>query len=424
MRPRTVLSSLSIAIIALAVLGIPRAASDPAACFRAAGTPSDLDLAEGAIAAAVHGRDLVLVDGGGGTDRFRLNAAGGLIRHASSRPGSGTAYVTDARGADTVVLVAEGGTERIGADGEASHPAIGPGGAVAWAEDLGRLRLRSPGGRVRTLAAPRTSRAVFSPIFLGPGRLAAVVEETFGGVHDTGLDNMFGMDRATGRWERLTAFRAGADRWSAIRTPVVGRDGTVWFVRVSGRASATRRPAFELWRLDAGRAARVRSLPGEAYLAGAVDGTLLWNVYDREASAWRLLLGGPAGAELLGCGAAMVEPRSVADPDLAVEAETPVLEDQGSAVPAPEDGALGIVVGDFETRGAAEDVAEEIGTVARAVGHGGAPAAVGPDRFAAAIPLGGDVDVVEALDGFRQDHPEYADRSWIAVLRAPGEEPG
>jgi hypothetical protein len=264
---------------------------------------------------------------------------------------------------------------------------------------------------------------VFSPIFLGSGRLAAVVDEAAGRAHGTGLDNLFRVNAATGRWERLTAFRADADRWSAIRTPVVGRDGTVWFVRVTGRASATRRPAFELWRLDGGGLARVRSLPGEAYLAGAVDGKLLWNVYDREASAWRLLLGSPGRAELLGCGAAMVEPRSVADPDLAPSAPG-ILEDEGSAVPAPEDGALGIVVGDFDTREAAEVVVERMGASARAVGHGGAPAAVGPDRFAAAVPLQADVDVVEALDEFRVDHPEYADRSWIAVLRMPGEEPG
>jgi hypothetical protein len=423
MRPRAVLSSLSIAVVALVVLGLPRAASDPAACFRTTGTAADLDPAEGATAAAVHGRDLVLVDGRGRTRRFRLDAGGDVLRHAASRPGSGTAYVSDARGADTVVLVGEDGTDRIRAAGEATHPAVGPGGAVAWAEDLARLRLRSPGGRVRTLAAPRRSRAVFSPIFLRSGRLAAVVEERAGHAHDTGLDNMFRVNAATGRWERLTAFRADADRWSAIRTPVVGRDGTVWFVRVTGRASATRRPAFELWRLDAGGAALVRSLPGEAYLAGAVDGKLLWNVYDREASAWRLLRGSPGRAELLGCGAAMVEPRSVRDPDLA--ASTPgILEDEVSAVPAPEDGALGIVVGDFDTREAAEVVVERIGASARAVGHGGAPAAVGPDRFAAAVPLQADVDVVEALDEFRLDHPEYADRSWIAVLRMPGEGPG
>ena len=424
MRPRAVLTSLSIAFVAVVVLGLPRAASDPAACFRTTGTAADLDPASGATAAAVHGRDLVLVDGRGRTRRFRLNAGGDVLRHVASRPGSGTAYVSDTRGADTVVLVGEDGTDRIQAAGEASHLAVGPGGAVAWSEDLARLRLRSPGGRVQTLAAPRTSRAVFSPIFLLSGRLAAVVDETAGRAHDTGLDNMFGVSGATGRWERLTAFRADADSWSAIRTPVVGRDGTVWFVRVTGRASATRRPAFELWRLDAGGLARVRSLPGEAYLAGAVGGTLLWNVYDREASAWRLLLGSPGRAELLGCGAAMVEPRSAADPDLAASAPPSGLEDEGLAVPAPEDGALGIVIGDFETREAAEVVVEQIGASARSVGHGGAPAAVGPDRFAAAVPLQADVDVVEALDEFRLDHPEYADRSWIAVLRMPGEEPG
>jgi hypothetical protein len=420
MRPRTVLSSLSIAVIALAVLGLPRAASNPPACFRAA-VDADLDPADGAEAAAIDGGDLILVGERGTTDRLRLPASGAHLRHAASRPGSGTVYVSDARGPDTLVVLDEDGSDSLRAAGEATHPAIGPGGAVAWAEDLERLRLRLSGGRVRTVAPPKMSRAVFSPVFLGPRRLAAVVEEpASGSTHDATLDNLFALNRATGRWNRLTAFRAGVDRWSAIRTPVVGRDGTVWFVRVTGRASATRRPAFELWRVGAGGPVRVRSLPGEAFLAGAVGGGLLWNVYD--PPAWRLLLGGPGRVRFVGCGAAMVEPRSVADPDLVTPSLA--LEEEGWAVSAPEDGLLGIVVGDFDTRVDAEAAVERIGMSARAVGHGGAPAAVGPDRFAAAIPLQADVDVVEALDEFRQGYPEFAGSSWIAVLRAPGEEVG
>jgi hypothetical protein len=331
-------------------------------------------------------------------------------------------YVNDVQGADTVVLIGDGGTERILTAGEATHPAIGPGGSVAWAEDLRRLRLRSPGGRVGTLAPPGDTRAVFSPIFLGPGRLAAVVEEAGpGAVHDAARENLYGVSRATGVWKRLTAFRAGTDRWTAIRSPVAGRDGTVWFVRVSGRASATLRPAFELWRLDPDGPARVRELPGEAYLAGAVDGSLLWNVYDREAGAWRLFLGGPNGADPLGCGAAMVDPRSVADPDLATS--EPVPPDEESEAPPAPDGTLGIVVGDFETRAEAEAATGMIGPPAVAVGHGGSPAAVGPDLFAAAIPLEGEVDPVDALDLFRDRFPQYEDRSWIAVLGMPGEVP-
>lgn len=427
MRPRIVLSSLSIGIVALSVLGLSGARSRPLECPGSMfAPPVDPSAAAGASAAALQGDALVLVDEDGDPDRYRhVGGTAGLLRHVDSRPGTGTVYVNDVRGPDTVVVVGNEATERLRTAGEAFHPTLGPGGILAWSEDLRRLRVRfSPGEVVRAIAAPRGTRAVFSPLFV-EGSLVAVVEESVRGVpHDTGLDNLYRVNPGTGRWRRLTDFEAGSDRWSAIRTPVVGRDDVVWFVRVSGRASATGgagRPAFELWRLVGEGARRVGRLPGEAYLAGALDGRLLWNVYRPDSSAWRLVLGGPDGRSV-GCGAAMTDPRSTPDPDLSATGSASAGPGEPAEAPAVQDGTVGIVVGDFDSRGEAEAVAGRIGGSSRVIGHGGSPAAVGPERFAAAIPLAGDADTVEELAEFRARFPEYADRSWIGVLGAPGEE--
>jgi hypothetical protein len=427
MRPRTILSSLSITVVGLAGLGLSGAASNPPACPSLEGAPpadGTSPPAEGAPAAAIHGEGLVVVDPAGRARPFRhVDGSAGLLRHATSRPGSGTVYVDDLRGADQLVVLGEGGVERVTAAGEATHPTLGPGGALAWAEDLERLRLRPrPGAAVRTFEAPRGARAVFSPVFVRGEALLAVVEEAVDTVtHDTGLDNLFRLDRGTGRWSRVTRFRAGSDRWSAIRTPVVGRDGTVWFVRVTGKASATRRPSFELWRLGKDDTARVRALPTDRFLSGAVAGRLLWNVFDPGSGGWRLVLDGPEGSRLVGCGATMTDPTGP-DPDLDPARSAAGPSGQGETSEQVEEGFLGIVVGDFGTREEASAVAERIGAEALVSGHGGSPAAVGPDRFVAAVPLPSDADPEVELDELRRRFPEYVESSWIAVLGKPGEE--
>jgi len=427
MRPRTILSSLSIAVVGLAGLGLSGAASNPSACPSLEGAePADgtSPPAEGAPAAAIRGESLVVVDTAGRARGYRhIDGSAGLLRHAASRPGSGTVYVDDLRGADQLVVLGEGGIERVTAAGEVTHPTLGPGGALAWAEDLERLRLRPRrGAAVRTFEAPQGTRAVFSPVFVRGEALLAVVEEAMDTVtHDTGLDNLFRLDRGTGRWSRVTRFRAGSDRWSAIRTPVVGRDGTVWFVRVTGRASATRRPAFELWRLGSDGAARVRPLPTDTFLSGAVDGRLLWNVFDAGSGGWRLFLDGPEGSRLVGCGATMTDPTGP-DPDLDPARSAARRLDGGETAEQVAEGLLGIVVGDFGTREEASAVAERIGTVALVAGHGSSPAAVGPDRYVAAVPVASDSDPEVELEGLRRRFPEYVESSWIAVLGKPGEE--
>jgi hypothetical protein len=143
-------------------------------------------------------------------------------------------------------------------------------------------------------------------------------------------------------------------------------------------------------------------------------------VYDGVARAWRLALGSPDG-RILGCGTAMADPRSAADPDLVSE-EPVSSSDVGAEVPAAADGSTAIVVGDYATRAEAEEVAARIGDPAVAVGHAGAPAAVAPERFAAALPLDPETDAAAQLEDFRERFPEYTDTSWIAMLGGAGEE--
>jgi hypothetical protein len=170
MRPRIVLSSLSIGLVGLSALGLSGARSGPLDCPRAIFSPPVGSAAgAGAPAAALQGDALVLVGEDGGSDRYGHVGGGvGLLRHVDSRPGSGTVYVNDIRGPDTLVMVGDEGTERLRTDGEAFHPALGPGGALAWSEDLRRLRVRAaPDRAARVISAPRGTRAVFSPVFSG-----------------------------------------------------------------------------------------------------------------------------------------------------------------------------------------------------------------------------------------------------------------
>jgi hypothetical protein len=416
MRPRTVLSSLSI-VIAGSVIGVSVARSGPSPCppTTFASTADDESAAaRGAAAAGLDEEALTLVRPGGDAVRLRVSEAGPR-RHVDTRPGSGTVYVQDRNGPDRLVLVTDEAVRRLPVRGEATHPTLGPGGALAWSEDLRVLRVRADGSD-RSIGGPAGARAVFSPRFLGARRLLAVAEEEVARVpHDTALDNLFAVDLVRERWTRLTDFRADRDRWSAIRTPVVGGDGAVWFIRVVGRASATRRPAFELWRLDGQGATRSGALPGEAYLAGALGGRLIWNVYDPSAGSWRLLLGSPDGPAL-GCGAAMVDPRPASDPDLTDGPDPDGAE--AVDIPAADDGSTAIVVGDFPTRTEAQAAADRIGDGAVVVGHGASPAAVAPNAFAAALSLEPGTDATLALDGFRARYPEYAETSWIAMLGA------
>ena len=282
------------------------------------------------ITAIVGGRSLVVVGRDGVRDAFDPQEAGtGVLRDVASRPGSGTAYVLDRRGPDIVVIV--NGRERIHLpqSTEARDLSWSPDGRLIWS--LGsHLSTWSPDTAPSLdIAAPPRAMGVFSPVFATDEAIVAVVAEPepgFARAEDEGLDNLWRYDLRTHRWSRVTAFHASGDRWIAVRTPVLRDDGSVEFVVVRGMATATHMPAFELWRVPAGGVpSKVRGLPREMYLAGSLDGRRVWNIYDQASGEWRLYAETSATTLVdLGCGAALVDPRSVPDPDLAPPRSDPI----------------------------------------------------------------------------------------------------
>ncbi len=238
----------------------------------------------GASTAVSLGLGLPAVVGGGtlvdvAPDHRRLVdtsfAGSGVIRHVGARPGKGTAFVLDRRGADQVVVVTPARTIRLEQPGEAAHPSWSADGRLVWS--LGsRLRVWSAGAASYDIAPPTGALDVFSPVFVGTDAIVAVVAEPEAGVtrsEDEGVDNLWRYDIAARRWHRLTSFQARGDRWVGVRTPIARSDGSVEFVRVSGVGSRTGMPSFSLFRLTADRRTiEVRDLPREMYLAGILGG--------------------------------------------------------------------------------------------------------------------------------------------------------
>jgi len=181
------------------------------------------------------------------------------------------------------------------------------------------LRVWPGAGRATAwIPAPSGSAGVFSPLFTGSDQITAVVSERVPHVRpeDEDLNDLFTYDLVTGHWVRRTHFTAHGDHWSAIRTPIVGSDGNVEFVRVVGDAAATETPASSLWRLSGTSVVKVRDLPREMYLAGVVGGRKVWNVFDPSVGDWRLKReNGHGGFSNLGCGRVMVDPLAEPDPD-------------------------------------------------------------------------------------------------------------
>ncbi|MEO8424347.1 MAG: hypothetical protein ABI595_10635, partial [Actinomycetota bacterium] len=233
------------------------------------------------ITAVVGERSLVVVGRDERREAFVPAAAdSGMIRHVTSRPGSGTAFVLDRRGADVVVIQSGREQVRLPQPTEASNPSWSSDGRLVWS--LGsRLRLWSPTSSSTTeIAPPPAALGVFSPVFATDDTIVSVVAESesdFTRPEGERLDNLWRYELGTHRWSRVTAFHATGEHWVAIRTPIVRDDGSLEFVRVSGLASAARMPAFELWRVSAGGVtSRVRELPREMYLAGSLDGRRIW----------------------------------------------------------------------------------------------------------------------------------------------------
>lgn len=382
-------------------------------------------VAEGRGIAAVSGDKIVTLDGVGNRSVYSpANAGNGVLRHIVSAPGVGTAYVNDKMGTDTLITVGPQGVSEISASGEVTHPTLSASGGLVWAEDFQALKMSSPGSQSeKTIARPQGSTAVFSPVFTGPNELIAVVQEPVDGYigEDDSLNNLFRYDIRSDTWTRLTAFQATAENWSVLRTPVLARDGSVFFVRLRGVASKPRAPSFELWSLRGETVSKVRDLSKEMFLAGVNDQGLLWNIHD--GVEWRLFLENRMGLLDLGCGAVMVDPRAQPDPD--IPREDPAMNRRGSreAKADPEssttliDAEMAILVGDFSSRQGAEAVARRLGGPGlEIVTHDVAPFAIAPGVWGVAKRLPADADLTLALGDFRRLFPEYADRAWVVSL--------
>ncbi len=409
------------------------------------------------LPAVVGGRSLIVVGTTGGRQAFAapMWVGSGVIRHVAARPGSGTAFVVDRRGPDAVVIVTPTGAIRLDQPGEATQPSWSPDGRLVWS--LGsHLRVWSPDtSPTLDIAAPPEAIGLFSPVFVGTDSIIAVIAEPepdFTRTEDEGLDNLWRYDLTTRRWARVTAFHARGDRWSAIRTPVDMGDGSVEFVRVHGLSSATVLPSFELWRLSAnGVVSKVRDLPREMYLAGVLDGHRVWNIFDQGSGEWRLYAErSPETLADLGCGAVMVDPRSVDDPDrtpIRTDPEptpsptptptatpTPSVEPSSTATPSStptatptvtpsptESSIAGILVGDFGSLESAVDAqgtiqAEYASAAVEIVDSATAPNIVRPGVWAVVMLVPSDSDALAALVGFRTRLPQYQDWSWVVSV--------
>jgi hypothetical protein len=348
---------------------------------------------------------------------------GGVVKHVAARRGVGTAFVIDRAGPDTLVVVTRDGVEVLPQPGEASGPAWSPDGRLAWSTGSA-IAVRDPRtGRIHRLPSPVREAHVFAPAFLSERRIAAVVSlptesglyegERVGDLWTTGLRGS--------RWQPVTHFRATSDRWVTIRTPIA-RAGGIDFVRISAHGSSKQAPRFELWRYAPGSVVRVRRLEGERYLAGTLGGRIVWNRPDPAHERWLLEARDHGAMRTIGCGAMLVDPIDVVDPDR---------RDGGSLVPdrrtrsgaVPIDSgtsAIAVIVGDFPTRAEAEDVAAEIrfaypGSIVEVVDHGDAPNAIRPGVSGALLHLAPGVDATAALAAFRATLPAFASNSWIVA---------
>jgi hypothetical protein len=428
-----VIGLLAVASAAAGVVS-GRAGGAPVATVRAAsgvGCPVLPVFAEGAAAPAIAaGRGLWAIAGG----RLVSAAAGrsvpvpvgeGTVRHVATSAGFGTAYVADLAGDDEVVVVTPSGTRRLQEGDEVTHPAWSPSGDLAWATGDGVAVLRRRTGRILRLEAPPRAGTVFSPAFLSSDRLAAVVSAPPSRQVPEGasLDQLWVTRLGADGWRRVTDFHATDDRWSTIRTPI-RFGGGLRFVRVTGRASATREPRYELWRYDHGRVARVSGLDGERYLAGSRSGRLVWNVPDPAAARLILEVEKAGALRTIGCGAVMADPIDAVDPDRRSGrgAHVPPRGDW-PALDAPSrerTEEIAVIVGDFATAAEAEAVAADIraaypGARVDVTDSTTAPLAIGPGVFGALLHLPADADATAALSVFRDRLPQYGPNSWIVT---------
>jgi hypothetical protein len=390
--------------------------SDPAVAAHEC--PADVGQADGnaGIAAVQNGR-LVGIATASAQPSLEANA---VARQVATN-GGGAAYVQDRRGADAIVLSTPDGSRILLQSGEAYHPSWSVHGAVAWGVD-DRLVVRSTVGE-RTIAGPEPGGIVFAPVFVGRNVVAAVsAAPTTAVPEDEWSDDLWLL--RTGRWHRLTAFAAGTDRWTAIRTPFVAADGSVEFVVVQGRGSQDRPPSFSLWRLRGMSVHRIMPLGGERYLAGYDgDGARLWNVPDRETATWLIQRDTPDGLQTVGCGAVAVDPIDVPDPDRTGHAApAPASSSERTAPTDPGDPMeAALLIGDFPSQVAADVVAQQVtatyaGTMPVDVVQGGKGSTiVQPDRWAVVVRLPATTDGSAELSAMQVTLPDYADHMWVVV---------
>jgi hypothetical protein len=345
-----------------------------------------------------------------------------MLRHVATGP-AGTAVVLDRPGDDDVIVSTLSGSMAIPQRGEIAHPAWGPRASLAWGLD-DRLVLRSARGAIRSVPGPVPDATIVAPVFDGRDVVAVVSAAPTRAVPEDEWSNDLWRYRSDrDRWVRLTVFPAGADRWTAIRTPFATPDGSIEFVVIRGRASQTRMPHFSLWRLRDNRVTRLASLPDERYLAGFDgEGARLWNVPDRANARWLIERETTSGEEMIGCGAVAVDPMDVVDPDRTGHGAPPAATRHDAMAEVsgdPIESAL--LVGDFASETAAGVVAQQ---VARAYGNavpvdvirGGPRSGVlQPGHWAVVVRLPGTTDGSAELDAFRAALPALAAHVWIAV---------
>lgn len=364
---------------------------------------------------AISNNQIVVVANGRALDPDRCVPTDGMLRHLAVFPGVGTAFVVDQAGQDVLELVSPEAMIPVASGLEITHPTWSPGGQLAWAENLQVLKVMSPDTTaVSGVVLPHGAVAAFSPLFLDETRVMAVVQEQVGGAppEDESLNNLWTFDLSSGKWTRRTAFHASGDNWVGIRTPVIAADGTIFFVRITANASATKEPIFELWKFSGPRASKVRTLDGEMYLAGISDDRLVWNVPSRTCGDWGLFIEVSDGLNQIGCGAVMTDPVAIADPDLLMGSE-----DGGHGEAAPETDELTdlvIIVGDFHSSKAAAAVAQDLARPARVVGNAGARNAVAPGAWAVLVETAPGVGAEKDLNRIRAGLTGCDCGAWLA----------
>ena len=417
-----------VAAVAVGTLGAaarPGGAAAPASAVARCdgGRPARSDVRGLAVGAGFAGADggAILQTNAAGTELIVPPDRGrGVVRHVASRAGVGTAYVRDRKGGDLVVSVTGRGVRRYSTHAEASQPSLSARGDLVWAERSG-LRLVGAGARApRPIAGPIPGGTTFSPLFASTTSIVAAVAPppTAAVPEDEYLSNLWRYDLRSSRWVQVTHFSGGADRWTIVRTPFLAPDGSIQFVRMTGRASVDRAPHYQLWRLRGNAVRPLRVLPGEMYLAGFDGSARLWNVRVGATGAW--LIGrerADGSLEDAGCGAVMVDPLDRADPDVRSGGRAPAI----GATSLP-DAASGdsILVGDFSSVAAADGASATIGaafgSTPSIVDARTQPAVVRPGVWAVLIPIAPGADAEAELARFRTAVPAFAGWSWIVSV--------